>query len=129
MAKRRFSIVVQLPAYARPRNEWRRRVHAVVLEALARRGVGYHDADRLELRLALALDGRPLSVHAIDERVKDVVDALGGRIAGPRSRRRIAPIVADHQVARIVLEKAAARRRARALGELAISRYRRRRGR
>ncbi|MBI2324815.1 MAG: hypothetical protein HYY42_05580 [Chloroflexi bacterium] len=127
MAKRRFSIVVQLPAYARPRNEWRRRVHAAVLEELARRGVGYQDADRLELRLALALDGKPLSLHAIDERVKDVVDALGGRIAGPRSHRRIAPIVGDDQIARIVLERAA--RRGRVLGELAITRYRRRRAR
>lgn len=129
MAKRRSSIVVELPGYARPRNEWRRRVHAVVLEALARRGVGYQDADRLEIRLALALEARPLSVHAIDERVKDVIDALGGRIAGPRSTRRIAPIVADEQIMRIVLEKAPARRRGRALGELAIARYRRRRRR
>jgi hypothetical protein len=127
MAKRRFSIVVELPAYARPRNEWRRRVHAAVLEELARRGVGYVDADRLELRLALALEGRPLSVHAIDERVKDVIDALGGRIAGPRSLRRIAPIVGDDQIARIVLEKAPARRRGRTLGQLAVTRYRRRR--
>ncbi|MDE3101330.1 MAG: hypothetical protein KGJ98_03760 [Chloroflexota bacterium] len=128
MAKRRFSIGVELPAYGRPRNEWRRRVHAAVLEALTRRGVGYQPADRLEVRLALALDDRPLDVHAVDERVKDVVDALGGRIAGPRSRRRIAPIVADDQIARIVLEKAPRRRRGRSLGELAISRYRRRRG-
>ncbi len=126
MAKRRFSITVQLPAYARPRNEWRRRVHGAVLEALARRGVGYHDADRLELRLSLALDGRPLALHAIGERVNDVVDALGGRIAGPRSRRRIAPIVRDEQIARIVLEKATRRSRG-ALGQLAVSRYRPRR--
>lgn len=129
MAKRRFSIVVRLPAYARPRNEWRRRVHAVVLEELARRGVGYGDADRLEVRLALALDGKALSVHAIDERVKDVIDALGGRIAGPRSRRRIAPIVGDEQIARIVLEPAVRRVRGRVLGELAITRYRSRRAR
>jgi hypothetical protein len=124
MAKRRFSIVVELPGYARPRNEWRRRVHAAVLDELARRGVGYQDADRLELRLALALEGRSLSVHAIDERVKDVIDALGGRIAGPRSTRRIAPVVGDDQITRIVLEKAATRRRGRALGQLAIARYR-----
>lgn len=127
MAKRRFSITAQLPTYTRPRNEWRRRVHQVVLEALARRGVGYHDADRLELRLSLALDRRPLDVHAINERLKDVVDALGGRIAGPRSRRRIAPIVADDQIARIVLERTERRPRGRALGELALARYRRRR--
>ena len=126
MAKRRFSITVRLPAYARPRNEWRRRVHAAVLEALARRGVGYRDADRLELRISLALDGRPLALHAIDERVKDVIDALGGRIAGPRSTRRIAPIVEDGQIARIVLETAPRRSRG-TLGELAVSRYRPRR--
>jgi hypothetical protein len=126
VAKRRFSITVRLPAYARPRNEWRRRVHAAVLEALARRGVGYRDADRLELRISLALDGRPLALHAIDERVKDVIDALGGRIAGPRSTRRIAPIVEDGQIARIVLETAPRRSRG-TLGELAVSRYRPRR--
>jgi hypothetical protein len=126
VAKRRFSITVRLPAYARPRNEWRRRVHAAVLEALARRGVGYSDADRLELRLSLALEGRPLAVHAIDDRVKDVIDALGGRIAGPRSTRRIAPILEDDQIARIVLENAARHSRG-SLGELAVSRYRPRR--
>lgn len=127
MAKRRFSITAQLPPYTRPRNEWRRKVHAAVLEEQTRRGVGYRDADRLQIRIGLALDTRPLDVHDIDERVKDVIDALEGRIAGPRSRRRIAPILSDDQIQRIVLEKAG-RRRGRALGELAISRYRRRRG-
>lgn len=127
MAKRRFSITAQLPAYARPRNEWRRRVHAAVLDAQTRRGVGYRESDRLEVRIALDLGDRPLSLHEIDERIKDVIDALEGRIAGPRSRRRIAPIVPDSdQIRRIVLEKAARRGR-RSLGELAISRYRARR--
>lgn len=125
MAKRRFSISTALPAYARPRNEWRRRVHAAVLDAQTRRGVGYRDADRLEIRITLFLRERPLDLHDIDERVKDVIDALEGRIAGPRSRRRIAPIIpSPDQVQRIVLEKAAARGQRGALGELAISRYR-----
>lgn len=129
MAKRRFSISVALPAYARPRNEWRRRVHAAVLDAQTRRGVGYRDADRLELRITLFLRDRPLDLHDVDERVKDVIDALEGRIAGQRSRRRIAPIIpAQEQIQRIVLEKAATRGRRGALGELAISRFRARRG-
>lgn len=128
MAKRRFSISVALPAYARPRNEWRRRVHAAVLDAQTRRGVGYRDADRLELRITLFLRDRPLDLHDVDERVKDVIDALEGRIAGQRSRRRIAPIIpAQEQIQRIVLEKAATRGRRGALGELAISRFRARR--
>ena len=129
MAKRRFTITATLPAYAPPRNEWRRRVHAAVLEAQTSRGVGYHAADRLELRLALFLRERTLDIHEIDERVKDVLDALAGRIAGPRSRRRIAPIVpVPDQIRRIVLEKDTRALRGRPLGQLTVARYRRRRG-
>ncbi len=128
MAKRRFSITVALPGYTRPRNEWRRRVHASVLDAQTRRGVGYRDADRVEVRITLFLGERPLDLHEIEERVKDVIDALEGRIAGPRSRRRIAPIIpSPDQIQRIVLERSGGRGRRGALGELAISRYRARR--
>lgn len=126
MAKRRFTISATLPAYAPPRNEWRRRVHAAVLEAQTVRGVGYRESDQLELRVALHLGQRPLDVHELDERVKDVVDALEGRIAGRRSRRRIAPIVSTGQMKRIVLEKDPGIPRGRPLGVLTIARYRRR---
>src|ERR1700741_4146517 len=105
MAKRRFSISATLPAYAPPRNEWRRRVHAAVLEAQTFRGVGYRESDRLEMRVTLYLGTRALDVDETDERVKDIVDALEGRIAGRRSRRRIAPIVQGGQILRIILEK------------------------
>lgn len=126
MAKRRFSISATLPAYVPPRNEWRRRVHAAVLEAQTFRGVGYRESDRLEMRVTLYLGARELDVHEIDERVKDIVDALEGRIAGRRSRRRIAPIVQSGQILRIILEKDARAPRGRPLGLLSIARYRRR---
>ncbi len=126
MAKRRFTIGATLPAYAPPRNEWRRRVHAAVLEAQTFRGVGYRESDRLELRISLYLGQRGLDVHETDERVKDIVDALEGRIAGRRSRRRIAPIVTSGQVLRVILEKDTRVPRGRPLGQLTISRYRRR---
>lgn len=126
MAKRRFTITATLPAYAPPRNEWRRRVHLAVLEAQTFRGVGYRESDQLELRVSLFLGARPLDVHDIDERVKDIIDALEGRIAGRRSRRRIAPIVSSGQVRRIVLEKDTRTLRGRPLGSLTIARYRRR---
>jgi len=126
VAKRRFTITATLPAYAPPRNEWRRRVHAAVLEAQTFRGVGYRESDRLEMRVTLHLGQRTLDVHEIDERVKDIVDALEGRIAGRRSRRHIAPIVSSGQIQRIILEKDARIPRGRPLGLLSISRYRRR---
>ena len=128
MAKRRFTISATLPPYAPPRNEWRRRVHAAVLEAQTGRGVGYRESDQLELRVSIFLGQRSLDVHEIDERVKDILDALGGRIAGPRSRRRIAPIIPlPDQIRRIILEKDTRSLRGRPLGQLTISRYRRRR--
>ncbi len=128
MAKRRFTISAVLPAYTSPRNEWRRRVHAAVLEAQTSRGVGYHESDRLELRIALMLGTHALDIHEIDERIKDIVDALGGKIAGPRSQRRIAPIVPmPDQIRRIILEKDTRTLRGRPLGQLTVSRYRRRR--
>ena len=101
-------------------------MHAAVLEAQTFRGVGYRESDRLELRVTLYLGARSLDVHEIDERVKDIIDALEGRIAGRRSRRRIAPIVASGQILRIILEKDARVPRGRPLGLLSIARYRRR---
>ena len=126
MAKRRFTISATLPAYAPPRNEWRRKVHAAVLEAQTFRGVGYRENDQLELRVSL-FGTRELDIHEVDERVKDIVDALEGRIAGRRSRRRIAPIVSSGQVRRLVLEhEPSGLRRGRPFGLLTIARYRRR---
>jgi hypothetical protein len=128
MARRRFTFSALLPPYAPPRNEWRRRVHAAVLEAQAARGVGYSETDRLEVRLELFLAKRPLAMLDIEDRVNDVLDALGGHIAGPRSIRRIAPIVPDaDQIRRIVLEKSTRNLRGRPFGQLTLSRYRRRR--
>src|SRR2546430_11949841 len=91
MAKRRFMFSRLLPPYAPPRNEWRRRVHAAVLEAQASRGVGYSENDRLEVRLELFLGSRPLAMLDIEERVNDVLDALGGGNSGPRDRRGAPP--------------------------------------
>jgi hypothetical protein len=74
------------------------------------------------------LGTRALDIHEIDERIKDIVDALAGKIAGPRSQRRIAPIVPmPDQIRRIILEKDTRTLRGRPLGQLTISRYRRRR--
>src|SRR5207244_11755401 len=64
----------------------------------------------------------------IEERVNDVIDALGGYIAGPRSVRRIAPIVPNaDQIRRTTLEKSTRIPRGRPLGQITLARYRRRR--
>jgi len=76
----------------------------------------------------LFLGSRPLAMLDIEERVNDVLDALGGYIAGPRSVRRIAPIVPNaDQIRRITLEKSTRVPRGRPLGQITLARYRRRR--
>ena len=103
-------------------------MHAAVLEAQARRGVGYSQNDRLEVRLELFLGSRPLAMIDIEDRMNDVIDALGGYIAGPRSVRRIAPIVpGGDQIRRLILEKSTRVPRGRPLGQITLARYRRRR--
>jgi hypothetical protein len=101
-------------------------VHAAILEAQTTRGVGYRESDQLELRVSIFLPSRALDVHDIDERVKDIVDALEGRIAGRRSRRRIAPIVTAGQIRRVILERDERSLRGRPFAVLTVSRYRRR---
>ena len=98
-----------------------------MLEAQTFRGVSYRESDQLELRISIFLGQRPLDIHEVDERVKDIVDALEGRIAGRRSRRRIAPIVSGGQIRRLVLEHQPTwSQRGRPFGVLTIARYRRR---
>ncbi|HUQ41279.1 MAG TPA: hypothetical protein VM052_02140 [Candidatus Limnocylindrales bacterium] len=95
-----------------------------MLEAQTMRGVGYRESDQLELRVSIFLGQRMLDLHEIDERMKDIIDALEGRIAGRRSRRRIAPIVSTGQVRRLIIEKDARTLRGRPFAVLTISRYR-----
>lgn len=99
-------------------------MHAAILEAQTFRGVGYRESDQLELRVSIFLPSRPLDLHDVDERVKDIIDALEGRIAGRRSRRRIAPIVATGQIRRVILERDTRSLRGRPFAVLTISRYR-----
>src|SRR2546427_3334375 len=83
MAKRRFTFSSLLPPYAPPRNEWRRRVHAAVLEAQAARGVGSSGGDRLEVRLGPFPRKGPPAMLATGGRGNNVPDALGGPTPRP----------------------------------------------
>jgi hypothetical protein len=85
MAKRRLSLRVRLPPYQTPRNVWRRAINRAVREARDRLGIKYNEGDRLEVQIQLYLDERAIITHDVDNRAKDVLDALQGR-AGVRRR-------------------------------------------
>lgn len=106
MPKRRLSLTIPLPPYASPRNTWRRKIHAAALEAKIQRNVIYAKDDRLEVHVVLDLTASEALVHDVDNRLKDVLDALQGRAGGPKSVHTLEPIIPnDRQVFRVSVEK------------------------
>lgn len=125
MAKRKMTLRVRLPEYRTPRNMWRRDIHAAVIAALPAQGVRYIDGDRLEVRIRLYMKEAPLEIHDVDNRLKDILDALQGRAGGSKSRRSLTAVIPnDWQVFRVVIEKAAPPGQSHGRGHLVIRKLR-----
>ena len=93
-----------LPAYERDRSRWRERILTRALEVATDTAVSYADGDKLEVVLLLYLrEGKRLTIHDVDNRLKDVLDALQGRCKQTRRARRL--LSDDRQVRRVVVEK------------------------
>lgn len=126
MARRRMSLRVRIPPYQLPRNAWRQLIHSEALKITQARGVTYHPEDRLELRVMLYLDEAGLRFHDVDNRLKDIMDALQGRAGGPKDKRRLVPIIPnDHQIFRVSIEKMLPPGQSHGMGHLEIREYRR----
>ena len=107
MSKIARTIRTSLPTYKKDRQQWRKEILENVREAAARAGVLYEDDDLLEVEVLLYLTrGKRHDIHDVDNRLKDILDALQGRFGGPksgRSKRRV--IENDRQVCRVLIEK------------------------
>lgn len=82
MTKPRKTLRIQLPSYLAPRLTWRRRLLSAVRAAKRDRRIVYDKSDRLALSIRLYLIGRNLDRIDVDNRLKDVMDALQGQIGG-----------------------------------------------
>ena len=82
MPKRRLTLSVSLPSYRHPRNEWRRLIHQAAQDAQAARNVHYLASDKLEVHVTLNLSPSAALHHDVDNRLKDILDALQGRAGG-----------------------------------------------
>ena len=123
MAKRRMLLRVRLPAYRAPRNDWRRKIHAAVAEVCDGKSIHYVEGDELEVQIRIYMDGAALRMHDVDNRLKDVLDALQGRAGGPKALRRLRAFIPnDAQVYRVVIEKAAPPGQSHGLGHLVVRR-------
>jgi hypothetical protein len=129
MPKRRLTLKVELPPYRSPRILWRKQIHERACQAVQRRHVRYVEDDKLDLFVRLRLSSIALGLHDVDNRIKDVMDALQGRLGGSKKVRPRTPIIPnDRQIYRVTVEKLASKRTsglARRAGYLVIMQYRR----
>jgi len=124
MGKRRLTLKLRIPPYVTPHNLWRTQIHALATQEARRCRVVYGEEDRLQIDVRLYLNGPALFVHDVDNRLKDILDALQGRIGGPKAIRRLKPIIPnDSQVFRVSVEKLPAPKQSHGLGHLMVRKY------
>ena len=89
MAKDPGTISVRLPGYQRDRLRWRRRILSSVLRGQKESSVRYDPEARFEVVVLLYLKkGKHHDIHDVDNRLKDILDALQARFGGSKSVRR-----------------------------------------
>jgi hypothetical protein len=126
MAKRRLRIHFRIPPYKSPRNEWRREIYDAAKAIMASRSVKYLDTDKLEISIILYLPESACNIHDLDNRAKDILDALHGRMGGSKAIRRVERLVPnDRQFAKMSVSKAHPPKQSHGLGHVTVSKVRR----
>jgi hypothetical protein len=105
MPKARATVLIGLPAYVYPRTRWRRLIYAAAARSLRASGVSYRNAPSLELAVELRLTKSQLPLHDVDNRLKDIMDALQGCLGGAGKKKRVRPplIPNDKHIFRVVI--------------------------
>ncbi len=124
MSKRRLSTKVRLPEYVSPRLKWRKLIYDVVMKKFEESGISYTKNDKLELNVTLYLNNPGILSHDVDNRLKDIMDALQGRIGGSKKIQKFRPLIPnDNQIYRVIMEKLLPPRQSHGLGHLVIRKY------
>ena len=123
MEKRAVNLRVRIPPYRHSRNAWRELIHSEVVKAAKVRSVSYQPEDKQELFITLYLNETGLRFHDVDNRLKDIMDALQGRAGGPKAKRRLRSIPNDHQVFRVSIVKMPSPGQSHGMGHLVIRKY------
>jgi len=97
-----------------------------LLEACQQNAIRYLPDDKLELEIVLYLGSQELRFQDVDNRLKDIMDALQGRAGGTKKVTTMAPIIAnDSQIYKVTIEKRHPPKQSRGLGHLTIKSYER----
>ncbi len=125
MAKRPLKLSIRIPPYKAPQNAWQKALHDTISACQKKSPVLYRSTDALELEIKLFIKGPRLFVHDVDNRLKDIMDALQGRASGPKSKRVLKPVISnDRQIHRVIIEKLPPPWQSGGLGHLTIRKYR-----
>jgi Holliday junction resolvase RusA-like endonuclease len=124
MAKRKTKLTIRIPPYQSPRNTWHKKIHRIVSLEAERAEVSYRSTDKLELKVRLYLKGGGLFFHDLDNRLKDIMDALQGRAGGSKKIRTLSAIIPnDSQIFRIIIEKSLPPKQSEGFGHLIVAKY------
>lgn len=106
MAKRGLKLSVPIPNFMSDGPTWRRALHAAIAEVQDQGNVQYSDTDKLEVEICFYLKNPKLTVLDLDNRLKDVFDALQGFIGDKGKSGELRPIIPnDSQIYRVIAEK------------------------
>jgi len=84
---------------------WRKAIYAAVTKAQRRDGIWYAETDKLDVEIRFHLQGRKLTTLDLDNRLKDVGDALQGFIYD-KGAGGLKPVIPnDNQIYRLTAEK------------------------
>lgn len=99
-------------------------MHTIISSAASKAGISYSSSDKLELKVKLYIDGTAISFHDVDNRLKDIMDALQGRAGSSKKLRTLSPIIPnDKQIYRVTIEKALPPKQSKGMGHLVITRH------
>lgn len=85
----------------------------------------YQSDDRLEIKVILYLTSASIRWHDLDNRLKDVLDALQGRFGGPKTRRNPSVVVPnDSQIFRAEISKTTPPPQSHGWGHVVVNRHR-----
>jgi Holliday junction resolvase RusA-like endonuclease len=105
MAKRALKLSVRIPNFQTDAKAWRRAIHAAVTDVQKRGDVRYAKTDKLQVEICFFLRNPKLTILDLDNRVKDVCDALQGFIYD-KGKGGLKPIIPnDNQIYRLIVEK------------------------
>jgi Holliday junction resolvase RusA-like endonuclease len=121
MSKQCKKLSFRLPSYCTPRNLWRKEINEVARAAQLEADVKYVPSDRLSVTVRLYMPDAELVPHDVDNRMKDVFDALQGRAGGPKAKRTLPGVIPnDNQIFRVEMEKSSPPKQSRGLGHVII---------